>query len=156
MPHTNSLLLVLRVGLSGTLVTLALGLWIARLLQGRNGRDLAGRWLVAAGLALPPAIFCTYFLFRFTGRAFHWPWAVVAALVNSLPLLVWWLFTTLERLDPRYQNAARSLGASEWRVFLRIALPLAWRPILAGAAIVFARISSEFAAVLLISRRLSS
>src|SRR5262245_19205857 len=133
MPHSNSLLLVLRVALAGTLIALALGLWIARLLHGRNRRDAAVRWLIAAGLALPPAILCGYFLFRFTGRAFHWPWAVGAGLVNSLPLFVWWVLTSLDRLDPRYSNAARSLGASEWRVFLRVALPLAWRPVLLGA-----------------------
>jgi molybdate transport system permease protein len=156
MAHSNSLLLVLRVALTGTFIALALGLWIAQLLQRRNGREVIGKWLIGAGLALPPAIFCAYFLFRFTGRAFHWPWAVAAALVNSLPLLSWWVLTSLERLEPRYQNAARSLGASEWRVFWRIATPLTWRRILAGAAIVFARIFTEFAAVLLISRRLSS
>ncbi len=156
MPHWNSLVLVMRVGLSATLIALALGLWIARLLHGPEKRTVAARWLIAAGLALPPAILCGYFIFRFSGRAFHWPWAVAAGLVNGLPLLSWWLLTSIDRVDSRYRNAARSLGASEWRVFLRISRPLAWRPILAGAAIVFARVSAEFAAVLLISRRLSS
>src|SRR5215469_16946157 len=129
MSHWTPLLQVLRVGLLGTVIALTLALWIARFLELRGVRALALRVLVAAGLALPPAIFCGYFLFRFTGRTFHWPWAVAAALVNSLPLLAWWILTCLEHLDVRYQNAARSLGASEWRVFWRIALPLAWRPI---------------------------
>jgi len=111
---------------------------------------------VVASLAIPPAIFCAFFLFHFTGRPFHWPWAVAAALVNELPLLVWWILTCLERLDARYENAARSLGASEWRIFWRVGMPLAWRPILWGAAVIFARISAEFAAVLAIARRLPS
>jgi molybdate transport system permease protein len=70
--------------------------------------------------------------------------------------MVWWILTCLERVDARYEKAARSLGASEWRVFWRIGVQLAWAPILWGAAIIFARISTEFAAVLVISRRLSS
>jgi molybdate transport system permease protein len=155
MIHSNSLFLVLRVALTGTLIALALGLWIARILQLRSVRAL-GLKLLVAGLAIPPAIFCVFFLFRFTGRAFHWPWAVAAALVNELPLMVWWILTCLERVDARYENAARSLGASEWRVFWRIGAQLAWGPILWGAAVIFARISTEFAAVLVISRRLPS
>jgi molybdate transport system permease protein len=155
MAYSHSLLLVLRVALTGTLIALALGLWIARILQLRNVRAL-GLKLLVASLAIPPAIFCVYFLFRFTGRAFHWPWAVAAALVNELPLMVWWILTCLERVDGRYEKAAGSLGASEWRIFWRIGAPLAWGPILWGAAIIFARIATEFAAVLAISRRLSS
>ena len=154
MRHWSSALLVLRVALSGTAISLILGLWFARLLNLRGA--LLARAGVSAALALPPAIFCAYFLFRFTGRPFHWPWAAVSAVVNGLPLLLWWALSCLERLDRRYENAARSLGASEWRVFWRIAFPLAWQPILAGAAIVFVRISVEFAAVLLIARRLHS
>ena len=155
MSNWTSLLLALRVGLAGTGIAVALGLWIARVLQLRNVRAVGTKVLVS-GLTLPPAIFCVYFLFRFTGRVFHWPWAVAATQLNAVPLLAWWILTCFERLDPRYENAARSLGASEWRIFWRIALPLEWRPILWGATMVLLRIFAEFVAVLVIARRLPS
>jgi ABC-type sulfate transport system permease component len=54
-----------------------------------------------------------------------------------------------------YVNAARSLGASEWRIFWRVMLPLSFRPILTASAIVFARVFTEFAATLWLAARLA-
>jgi molybdate transport system permease protein len=57
----------------------------------------------------------------------------------------------LEQVDPNFLQAARTLGASEWRVFREIALPLAWPGILAGTILSFARALGEFGATLMVA-----
>lgn len=57
----------------------------------------------------------------------------------------------LELVDPRLENAARTLGASEWKVFWQVSLPLAWRGIVAGGMLAFARGMGEFGATLMIA-----
>jgi molybdate transport system permease protein len=54
-------------------------------------------------------------------------------------------------VDPHYLEAARTLGASEWRVFSEVALPLAWPGVLAGTILSFARALGEFGATLLLA-----
>lgn len=54
-------------------------------------------------------------------------------------------------MDPRLENAARTLGASEWKVFWQVSLPLAWRGIVAGGMLAFARGMGEFGATLMIA-----
>lgn len=137
--------LSLRVAGLATAISLVLGLWLAFLLRGRQALDA----VLSLPLALPPTIVVSYFLFPFTWRV-----AVAAAIVYALPFLLRAARTAFQGVDQNYLNAARILGASDTRVFLRIALPLAWRPILAAAAIAFARVLSEFAATLWIASRL--
>jgi molybdate transport system permease protein len=57
----------------------------------------------------------------------------------------------LEQVEPSLLQAARTLGASEWRVFREIALPLAWPGVLAGTILSFARALGEFGATLMIA-----
>ena len=148
--------LSLRVAGLAAAISLALGLWLAWLLAHRDfpGKDALGA-AVSMLHALPPTVICTYLLFLFDGRpqAFTWRAAVLAAVAGSFPALARTSRATFEALDRACQNSARSLGASEWRVFWRIALPLGWRPILAAAAVAFARVLTEFAAVLIVARR---
>ncbi len=59
-----------------------------------------------------------------------------------------------EGVDPNLENAARTLGLSEVAVFLRVSLPLAWRGILAGAMMAFARAMGEFGATLMVAGNL--
>jgi len=63
--------------------------------------------------------------------------------------------TALDRVDRRFENAARVLGAGEWRTFWRITLPLAWRGLLAAAAIGFVRAFADFDLTLIVARRAS-
>jgi molybdate/tungstate transport system permease protein len=56
-----------------------------------------------------------------------------------------------EAIDPHLEKVARTLGAGPWRVFTRIALPLAWRGVMAGVTLTFARAISEFATVALLA-----
>jgi len=56
-----------------------------------------------------------------------------------------------EQIDANLLNAARTLGASEWQVFWRIMLPLAWPGVLAGTILAFARALGEFGATLMLA-----
>jgi molybdate transport system permease protein len=76
---------------------------------------------------------------------------VIAATVVSFPLMYITARAALEQVEPDLLQAARTLGASEWRVFREIALPLAWPGVLAGTILSFARALGEFGATLMIA-----
>jgi len=143
----SPLWLSLRVAGVCTAISLVLALGPAYVLAGR-----AVPWLMLP-LALPPTIVAAYFLTR---PAFTWQIAVAAAAISAFPYLTRSAHAAFRALDPVYENAARSLGASEWRVFWRVALPLAYRPILAAAALAFARAATEFLLTLGIAAWLAS
>jgi molybdate transport system permease protein len=82
---------------------------------------------------------------------FSWPATVIAATVVSFPLMYITARAALEQVEPDLLQAARTLGASEWRVFREIALPLAWPGVLAGTILSFARALGEFGATLMIA-----
>jgi molybdate transport system permease protein len=75
----------------------------------------------------------------------------VAALLHALPLLVKSARAALESVDRRYERAARTLGASEWKLFWRVTLPLAWRSILAATVLAFARALGDFGVTLMVA-----
>lgn len=103
------------------------------LLVGRRG--LFGQWLADLGINL----------------IFSWQGAVVAATVVVFPLIYKSARAALEQVDPQLENAARTLGSSEWRVFVSVSLPLAWKGIFAGLMLAFARGMGEFGATLMIA-----
>ncbi|MBI3680251.1 MAG: molybdate ABC transporter permease subunit [Acidobacteria bacterium] len=159
--------LSLRVAALSTLIAVALGLWIAYWLACREFRGKAALdGLVALPLVLPPTVL-GYYLLVVLGQSgpigrmyeavtgsplvFSWQAAVVAALFYSLPLLVRSARAALESVHPDYARAAQSLGVSERRIFFRITLPLAWRPLLAAAVVAFARSLGDFGVTLMIA-----
>ena len=79
---------------------------------------------------------------------FRWTGAVIAAGVMGLPLMVRAIRLSLEAVDRRLEEAARTLGASPTRVFWTITLPLAKPGVLAGAVLGFARGIGEFGATI--------
>lgn len=159
--------LSLRVAACATLISLALGLWIAYLLANREFRGKeALDALVTLPLALPPTVLGYYLLVLLSrhsalGRiyesavgqplVFTWQAAVVASTLHAIPLLVKSARAALETVDRTYERAARNLGASEWRVFCRISLPLARRSIVAASVLAFARSLGDFGATLMIA-----
>ena len=159
--------LSLRVAACATLISLALGLWIAYLLANREFRGKeALDALVTLPLALPPTVLGYYLLVLLSrhsalGRiyesavgqplVFTWQAAVVASTLHAIPLLVKSARAALETVDRTYERAARNLGASEWRVFWRISLPLARRSIVAASVLAFARSLGDFGATLMIA-----
>jgi molybdate/tungstate transport system permease protein len=79
------------------------------------------------------------------------PGIVVAMLFVSLPYLANSAREGFKSVDPRLENAARSLGAPLWKVFFFITLPLSARHLLIGSVMTWARAISEFGAVVIIA-----
>ena len=162
--------LTLKVALLATLLAgaagIGLGWWMSR-------RRFAGQHVVDAFLMLPmvlPPTVLGYYLIVLIGRngvlgqyldrwfginlIFTWQGAVIAASVVSLPLIYKAARAAFEEVDGRFAHAARTLGAGEFEVFWRIALPLAIRGIAAGLMLAFARAMGEFGATLMIAGNL--
>lgn len=105
--------------------------WFLLIVFGPTGP--AGRWLESwLGLS---------FMFRWTGAA-------LAAGVMAMPLMVRAMRLSIEAVDPRLEQAAMTLGASRWRTFSTITLPLALPGVIAGAVLGFARSLGEFGATI--------
>lgn len=97
-------------------------------------------------LVLPPAVLA-YYLLAALGRwplVFNWHAAVAVSAIYTLPLVLRMSRSGFAALDHNFENAARGLGASEWRVFWRITVPLAWRALLGAIAAGFARSLADF------------
>ena len=159
--------LSLRVASLATLVSLALGLWVAYILANRKfrGKELLDA-VVTLPLVLPPTVL-GYYLLVVLGRSsplghlyewtfgqplvFTWQAAVVASTFHATPLLVKSARAALESVDRSYERAARNLGASEWRVFWRVTMPLSRRAIIAASVLAFARALGDFGATLMIA-----
>ncbi len=159
--------LSLRVAAISTALALTIGLGLAWVLANRQFR---GKELIDAAVTLPlvlPPTVLGYYLLVVLGRnspvgkvyewifgeplVFSWQAAVVAALFHSTPLLVKSARAAFESVDRSYERAARTLGASEVRLFWRVTLPLARRSILAAAALAFARSLGDFGVTLMIA-----
>jgi len=82
---------------------------------------------------------------------FTWQAAVIAATIVAFPLVFKAARAAFENVDPQWEDAARTLGLGEWGIFLRVSLPLAWRGILAGLLLAFARALGEFGATLMVA-----
>jgi molybdate transport system permease protein len=161
------LLLTLKVATLATLLAFFAGTIMARLLAGKNflGRDLLDA-ACTLPLVLPPTVLGYYLIVvfgrnGFFGRwlesqfgismMFTWQGAVLAAAVVAFPLVYKSARAALESVPGDCENAARTLGASEVEIFLRISLPLATPGILAGVMMAFARAMGEFGATLMIA-----
>jgi molybdate transport system permease protein len=93
------------------------------------------------------------YLYSMTGWtiAFTWEAAVVAASVMALPIMVKSARAALESMDARYEMVSFSLGKGELQTFFRVTLPLAFRGIMAGIVLSFARALGEFGATLMLA-----
>ncbi|MFQ5827963.1 MAG: molybdate ABC transporter permease subunit [Candidatus Methylomirabilia bacterium] len=158
--------LSLKVSLAATTLTLLMGVPVAWLLARTRfpGRDLLEA-LVVVPLILPPTVLGYYLLVVIgapgpVGRvlaglgielAFTWRAAVLAACVGSIALLIKSAQAGFETVDQRLEQAARTLGRSEWSIFWVVTLPLAWRSVLAGTVLAFCRAMGEFGITLMIA-----
>ena len=75
---------------------------------------------------------------------------VAAMLFVSAPLYVSAAREAFDRVDPRFEGVARTLGDTRWRALRRVTLPLAWRGLLAAAIVMWARAVSEFGAIVIL------
>lgn len=82
---------------------------------------------------------------------FTWLGAIIASIVVSFPLMYQSASAAFNSLDQKLELAARTMGASEWRIFWTISFPLAWPGLLAGLVLSFARGLGEFGATLMLA-----
>ncbi len=159
-------LLSLKVASFSTLAALVLGVGAARLLaRKRSAASSVLDVLCTLPMVLPPTVLGYYLILLF-GRSgllgpamqsmglqlmFSWQGAVTAATVVIFPLVYRSARAALEQVDVSLEQAARTLGAPEWKVFFYVTLPLASRSILSGAMLAFARGMGEFGATLMIA-----
>lgn len=144
----------LRYAGAATLVAMLLALPLAWLLERRRfpGCDLLD---AAASLPLvfPPAVLA-YYLLAALGRwplQFSWHAALALSAIYTLPLLVRMTRAGLQAMDHSLENAARSLGAGEWRTFWRVTAPLTWRALVAAILAGFVRAFADFEATVIVA-----
>jgi molybdate transport system permease protein len=163
--------LSLRVAALATLVALPVALGLAYLLAKRRFRGKAALETIVMLPLVLPATVLAYYLLVVLGRTsslgrtyesvfglpllFTWQAAVVAAWIHATPLLVKSARTAFESVDPDLAKAARSLGASEWRVFWRVILPAAERRILAAVVFAFGMALGDFGITIMIAGNLA-
>lgn len=166
-PAWTALLLSLKVAGWATAVTLVVGVAFGFLLARVRfpGRELLDT-LLTLPMVMPPTVL-GYYLLVLLGRQgpigawlqdtfgisliFTWQGAVVAASIVAFPLVLKPARAAFEAIDPQLEQAARVLGLTEAAVFFRVTLPLAWRGILAGVLLAFARALGEFGATLMVA-----
>ena len=160
----TAIALSLKVACVAALASLPAGIAIAWLLARRRfpGKALLDA-LVHLPLVLPPVVVGYALLVVFgnqgavgafleerlgIGFAFRWTGAALASAIMGFPLMVRAIRLSIEAVDRRLEQAAATLGASPWRVFATITLPLAWPGIVAGAVLAFAKALGEFGATI--------
>lgn len=77
--------------------------------------------------------------------------AVIAGTVVAFPLMYQSTKAAFQSIDTKLEDAARTLGANEWRVFWTVTLPLAWHGLLSGIVLSFARALGEFGATIMVA-----
>ena len=162
--ENEAVILSLRVAFWAVLWSLPLGVLTAWVLA---RREFFGKTLVNGLVHLPlivPPVVVGYLLLIVLGRrgvvggwlhdwfgitvAFTWKGAAVAAAVMAFPLMVRAIRLSLDEVDRRLEQAARTLGAGPFRVFFTITLPLTLPGILTGTILAFARSLGEFGATI--------
>ena len=156
----------LKVASLAVLIALLFGVLLGFVLARKRfrGRELLDT-LLTLPMVMPPTVL-GYYLLVLLGRQsafgqwlnslgiqliFSWQGAVVAASVVAFPLILKPARAAFEQIDSQLESAARSLGLSSAAVFWRVTLPLAWRGILAGTLLAFARALGEFGATLMVA-----
>jgi molybdate transport system permease protein len=116
-------------------------------------------------LVLPPTVLGFFLLLIFgkngpigrmlynlgTTVIFTWQATVISASIVAFPLMYKTVKASFEQIDRDILNAARTLGASEWKVFWKVTFPISWPGIAAGTILAFARALGEFGATLMIA-----
>jgi molybdate transport system permease protein len=162
-----ALALTLKVAGWATALNLVLGVGVGYAMARWRfpGRELVDAVLTLP-MVMPPTVLGYYMLVLIGTRGpigawllehfgirmiFTWQAAVIAATVVSFPLVFKSARAAFETVDLQLEDAARLLGIGEAAVFFRVSLPLAWRGVLAGLLLAFARALGEFGATLMVA-----
>ena len=156
-----------QVATIATVIALAIGISCGWLLARK--RFWGKEWLdsfITLPLVLPPTVLGYYLLVLLGNRSpvgqflqntfgirltFTVTAAVIAATIHALPLLIKAVRAAFEQVPAQLEQASRLLGASEWRVFFTITLPLGGRTVLAGTVLAFARALGDFGVTIMIA-----
>src|SRR5215468_5576929 len=159
--------LSLRVALIATVLVLVIGVAAAWLLERRRfpGSEILDA-VITLPLVLPPSVLGYYLLVLLGQRSligrtiesvigvrlvFTWQGAVVAACIGAIPLVIKTARSSIAAVDHNLEDAARTLGKTEWQVFWRVTLPIASRGIVAAGMLAFARALGDFGATLMVA-----
>ncbi len=160
----NAIYLSLKIASVAILFALPLAIFVAWVLARKNfwGKNLLNG-IVHLPLVLPPVVIgylllismakkgvIGQYLWQWFGFSFSFSWrgAVLASMVMAFPLMVRSIRQAFEAVDPKLEQAARTLGANPLKVFFTLTLPLSFSGIIAGAVLGFARSLGEFGATI--------
>ena len=163
-PELNAIYLSLKVATIAILFALPVAIFIAWILSRKQfwGKQLLNG-IVHLPLVLPPVVIgylllivmakrgaIGQYLWEWFGFSFCFSWrgAVLASAVMAFPLMVRSIKQAFDAIDPKLEQAARTLGASPLKVFFTLNLPLSFSGIIAGAVLGFARSLGEFGATI--------
>lgn len=162
-----ALILSLKVAVFSLIVNLVLGLPLGFLLARKQfwGKEFLDT-ILTLPMVMPPTVL-GYYLLVLLGRngfigyslehyfginlIFTWQGAVIAASIVTFPLIFKQVRTAFEVINQQYEQTAQMLGISNFAIFFRILLPLAWPNILVGLLLAFARSLGEFGATLMVA-----
>lgn len=155
-----------KTAITSTIITFFLGIAAAWFMKNKRGKfKVFFDSIFTLPMVLPPTVLGFFLLLIFGKNGpigkllfsigikliFSWPATVIAATVVAFPLMYKTTAGAFEQIDENILNAARTLGASEWRIFWTVTVPLAWPGIAAGTVLAFARALGEFGATLMIA-----
>ena len=163
-PELNAIYLSLKIATIAILFVLPVAIFIAWILSRKQfwGKQLLNG-IVHLPLVLPPVVIgylllivmakrgaIGQYLWEWFGFSFSFSWrgAVLASAVMAFPLMVRSIKQAFDAIDPKLEQAARTLGASPLKVFFTLNLPLSFSGIIAGAVLGFARSLGEFGATI--------
>ena len=164
----SPLIISLRTATLSIIVTFFLGVAAAQLVYRLKSKTMKTilDGLFTLPLVLPPTVAGFFLLYIFGMRrpigkffieyfavkvAFSWGATVLAAVVISFPLMYRSARGAFEQVDPDVLSAGRTIGMSEWKIFWKVQLPIAWPGVISGAVLAFARGLGEFGATAMIT-----
>jgi len=166
MSEFSPLWISIKTAFTATFIVFFIGIaaaWFMSRYKGRGRGILDG--ILTLPMVLPPTVL-GFILLIIIGKnypigkllngigitlIFTWVATVIAAAVVAFPLMYRTCVGAFRQIDVNVLNAARTLGASEWKIFWKVAVPLAWPGIAAGTVLSFARALGEFGATMMIA-----
>lgn len=166
MSELSPLWISIKTSITATFIVFFIGIaaaWFMASYKGRARGVLDG--ILTLPMVLPPTV-VGFILLMIIGKnfpigkllsgfginlIFTWVATVIAATVVAFPLMYRTCVGAFRQIDVNVINAARTLGVSEWKIFWKVAVPLAWPGIAAGTVLAFARALGEFGATIMVA-----
>ena len=166
MEEFSPLIVSLKTSFCATVITFFLGIMIAWKIRTINEKIKSIiDSVITLPMVLPPTVVGFFLLIIFGKKGifgkwlysigvsvvFSWWATVLAAIVVAFPLMYRSAKGAFEQIDSNIINAAKTMGVSDFKIFWKVTVPLAWPGIAAGTMLTFARALGEFGATLMIA-----